>query len=558
MNIIAEELYITKRKAQQRGLLERIFLRSLISGLWDYITTLHALVGNLQQHLQKSQDNVNEIRNILTPFARKPLFERKDGRKDAVLCVVEREERVDKRYSEMRDAAVKIEGLLQQNMQLFEMIDKQENPKWLNYIQFVDGIVLNYLFQTVGCSLGYINEHMDAANGLAPLFEAQLKLMEPDIVFIPSLNPADSENFQGLISQLLEDIMRIASIIPRLSKTTAVNYEEEIARNPDIIDIKRDILENVDKVVREAYEYSNGFHSYAYLWLEDKATYMNQFLTYSRQLTAEEITAIQLKEPEAPKPCPPKNEAFREQIDHFETLYTEVEGMNAEHIFNGWFKVDIKPFKHALLNTIRKWGNMFKEHLVKTVTHSLCDLGNFIRLADEGLQQTVAEGDYEALVKVMGFLLKVKERQAATDEMFGPLRETIELLKFYDQDIPEEINVYLQELPEQWNNTKKIAITIKQQVAPLQAAEVTCIRKRIAEFDVRITSYREVFKRYPFMRYDYPKPYVMMDRVNKDLQRFEKVMFGIHESGSLFEVGVPDFKLLKQCRKELRMLKVRE
>lgn len=399
---------------------------------------------------------------------------------------------------------------------------------------------------------------MDASNNLAPLFEAQLKLMEPNIVFIPSLHPADPDNFQSLISRLLDDIMKIASIVPRLSETSAFSYEEEIGGNHDITDIKRDITQNVDKVVNEAYGYCDGFQNYAYLWLEDKAMYMNQFLNYGRQLTDEEMMLVQMKEPAAPKPSQPKNEAFREQIDHFETLYNEVEGMKAAHIFNGWFKVDIKPFKHALLNTIRKWGNMFKEHLVETVTHSLCDLGDFIRLADEGLQQTVAEGDYEALVKVMGFLLKVKERQAVTDEMFGPLRETIELLKFYDQDIPEEINVYLQELPEQWNNTKKIAITIKQQVAPLQAAEVTCIRKRIAEFDTRIIYYREVFKRYPFLRYDYKEPYAMMDHVNKDIVKFETEMYDIQESGSLFEVNVPEFKVLKQCRKELKMLKVRE
>lgn len=397
---------------------------------------------------------------------------------------------------------------------------------------------------------------MDVSNNLAPLFEAQLKLMEPRIVFIPSLNPTDSDNFQSLVSQLLDDIMKIASIIPRLSKTFTVTYEEEIARNGDIVDIKRDILENVDKVVNEAFEYCDSFRNYSYLWLEDKMIYMDQFLNYGRQLTEDEMMLVQNKDPDAPKSCQPKNEIFREQIDHFETLYNEVEGLKAEHIFNGWFKVDIKPFKHALLNTIRKWGDMFKQHLVETVTHSLCDLGNFIRLADEGLQQNVAEGDYEALVKVMGFLLKVKERQTITDEMFGPLRETIELLKFYDQDIPEEINVYLQELPEQWNNTKKIAITVKQQVAPLQAAEVTCIRKRIAEFDVRIMYYREVFKKYPFLRYDYKTPYAMIDRVNFDIQNFENEMFDIQESGSLFEVNVPEFKVLKQCRKDLRMLKV--
>lgn len=143
-----------------------------------------------------------------------------------------------------------------------------------------------------------------------------------------------------------------------------------------------------------------------------------------------------------------------------------------------------------------------------------------------------------------------------TDEMFGPLKDTIELLKFYDQDIPEEVNVLLQELPEQWNNTKKIAVTVKQQVAPLQAAEVASIRKKITVFDFRIIYYREFFKHYEFFQYDCKEPYVALDHTDKDMQWLENEMQSIQESGSLFEVSVPEFKLLKQCRKELKMLKV--
>lgn len=48
-----------------------------------------------------------------------------------------------------------------------------------------------------------------------------------------------------------------------------------------------------------------------------------------------------------------------------------------------------------------------------------------------------------------------------------------------------------------------------------------------------------------------------MSRVDKEMLHLEEEMRGIQESGSLFEVNVPEFKLLKQCRKELRMLKVK-
>jgi dynein heavy chain, axonemal len=116
------------------------------------------------------------------------------------------------------------------------------------------------------------------------------------------------------------------------------------------------------------------------------------------------------------------------------------------------------------MNIVRKWGNMFKNHLMDNVTNSLTDLGNFIRNASEGLLQSVTEGDYGGLVKLMGFLMNLKERSAVTDEMFEPLTDTIELMKYYDMDIPEEVNVLLQELPEQWSNIKKLAVTVKQQV----------------------------------------------------------------------------------------------
>jgi len=71
-------------------------------------------------------------------------------------------------------------------------------------------------------------------------------------------------------------------------------------------------------------------------------------------------------------------------------------------------------------------------------------LDDFIQTADAGLNQQIKEGDYTGLVKVMGQVMAVKERQTVTDEMFGPLKETIELLKSYNQEMPEDVYLQLQ------------------------------------------------------------------------------------------------------------------
>ena len=106
---------------------------------------------------------------------------------------------------------------------------------------------------------------------------------------------------------------------------------------------------------------------------------MQQFLEFSRQLNQEEVDMIAAQDPKSPKKCPPKMEQFREQIDLYESLYNEVEEMSPSKIFCIWFRVDLRPFRQSLLNTICKWSSMFKKHLVERVTTSLSDLGTFIR-----------------------------------------------------------------------------------------------------------------------------------------------------------------------------------
>lgn len=45
-------------------------------------------------------------------------------------------------------------------------------------------------------------------------------------------------------------------------------------------------------------------------------------------------------------------------------------------------------------------------------------------------------------------------------------------------------HLFIQELPERWETTKKIAATVRHKVSPLQNAEVTLIRKKCVLFDV--------------------------------------------------------------------------
>lgn len=523
----------------------------------DYLIELRNPVQNLQTRVRHTQNNLQTIKNLMISWTKVPLFERKDGKKDTVLSLDERYDRITKRYNDIESAAVKIHSLVHDNMIQFGMEDKQNDETWKNYVAFVDNIVYEHLLLTVGVSLGYLSENMDPSNYYSALFESRLELEIPNMIFIPSLNPEDPKGFNHLLAELMKDILGMCSLIKRIKPQEKKSFWDLIYDNYDMKEMRCDILNGVEKVMLEAQSFCQGFERYSYLWLDDREECMEYFLEYGRFLDGDEVDLVLLRDTNAPVQNEPTIEAFREQIDNYESLYSEIENIQPFEVFNYWFRVDVRPFRQGLMNIVCKWGNMFKEHLVDRVTNNLMDLANFIRKADEGLLQTVKEGDYDTLVNIMAFLMQVKERTLTTDEMFEPMQETIDLLKFYDMDIPEEVNVLLQELPEQWVNTKKIATTVKQQVAPLQAAEVVCIRNRIAAFEAHITYYREVFRHYAFFRYECSQPYKLINRINEDMFRLEQEMRDIQKSGGLFEVNVPEFKILKQCRKELRMLKVR-
>ncbi|KAK2490477.1 LOW QUALITY PROTEIN: hypothetical protein MC885_016050 [Smutsia gigantea] len=320
----------------------------------------------------------------------------------------------------------------------------------------------------------------------------------------------------------------------------------------DLTEMREELYSLVISAMKGAEEYQDSLERYSYLWTADPQESMRNFLVCGRAVTPADLDS---RAEEALPRTPPTLTQFQQQIDSYETLYEEVSKCENTKVFNGWLQCDCGPFKQALLNTIKRWSLMFKRHLSSHVTDSLADLEAFMKVTRMGLTKTLKEGDYDGLVDVMGHLLKVKERQVVTDNMFEPLKQTIELLKTYGEKMPEEIHVKLQELPEQWTNTKKLAIQVKQNVVPLQANEVSILRRKCQQFELKQHEFREKFRREAPFTFSDPDPYKSLNKQQRSIAAMESMVEALGKSGSLFEVPVPDYKQLKACHKEVCLLK---
>ncbi|OAJ37788.1 hypothetical protein BDEG_21780 [Batrachochytrium dendrobatidis JEL423] len=485
-----------------------------------YISEISATVGNLSSILQAMKNNMNQISKILKQWSASPLIERKDGKK--LLNLEEKDAKFGIIIDTFKKDGQIIIGLVEDTRALVEAESTAE--KWVNYLEFVDNIVQKGFWATIKASMEYIlqNTEKDRASEIGPLLEAKLELENEMLVFTPSMDEDSDEGLLSIMECVIDDIFDVSSLMPRVApiakpishnahKVEAMpvennapvsssddpsesqestserekklileaaeneSYLGEMRRDETLDNLRVSILDRVKGIIENCAQYKDSYEQYTYLWTENRQEYMKQFLEISDKGETNEGDASPADDGEQPIQL----ENFEAEIRKFEAIHKAVMGIEPEVIFQYWFRVDVRPLKQALNVVVKKWSYTLTKHLSDDTVSTLNELNRFIRLNKKGLQDKIDEGDYDGLVSVMGLLHAVKHRTTNIDKMFEPLRKTVNLLRQFGVELPEEIHKLLNDLPEEWSEVKKLSVSIKDHVAPLQAKELSECRRDI-------------------------------------------------------------------------------
>ncbi|CAH1116455.1 unnamed protein product [Phaedon cochleariae] len=589
------------------------------------VNEIYQTVKQLTDRVKKAQQNVKKLFSSIIEWSEKPLFERKEGKKENLIFLDDRNERVQRRRDQIIACSQELQRVVKENYFLFyqeEMEEEQpaeepppppppppESPKdkkgkkkekpakgkdkkekklvkktdseiareeeeaalkveqekkrkermalWKPYLKDLDKKIRNLIIIAIDKSLHFFLSETGEIKPITPLFELLMELHEPNIVFVPSADLEDPVNFLVLVEGLIDDIFSMGTYLDRVDPDESDYSYCDVAKDEMVLQMRCDeIFRKIANGMEAALEYIKEYEDYEVLWCDDRQEFLRQFLIYGRQLSLEELDVLKDETQPPIKEQPPTIVQFKEQIDYYEELYKKMEQVPYEKILmDGWLRIDVRPLRQAILNTICKWGNLFKQHLYNRVVDSLNELENFIKESIAAMQVPLSEDDYDGLLKVMGYLFKVKERQIETDAMFDPLKQIMELLKEYSVEFPEEIHVQLQEIPDRWIQCKKVAASTKQTVGPLQALQVNAIKRRINLFEIRQNMYRNQFKKMPFFLWRCQHIYKILDKTNKELKELEVERDKLYEQANLFELTLPEFKALKHSRKEVKQIK---
>ena len=93
--------------------LESARYRALLTGVWEYIKDVLEHVHGLENRLQRSKDNVEQIQKLMSSWSKTPLFERMEGKHTTLLNLSDRDDRLRKRYDDISLAGMKVHNLME-------------------------------------------------------------------------------------------------------------------------------------------------------------------------------------------------------------------------------------------------------------------------------------------------------------------------------------------------------------------------------------------------------------------------------------------------------------
>ncbi|KAF3698495.1 Dynein heavy chain 17 [Channa argus] len=300
---------------------------------------------------------------------------------------------------QLRDDGQELLQLTQVNKTLYTAADSCES--WVRYLDHIDAQVQDGLFQLLLRSLHFLSENTNPQSCRAALFAVSLQLPETGSVFEPSVGDGLCDHLKGIIC----DVYAAASLLPRISAGDNVNYQVSLQQNPELSALEQEVMCHLLQVREEAEHLRAELDKYAHLWQSDRNVVMQEFLTYSRKLGPEDLDTEE---------TPPTLKDFRREIESLHRLSKEVSHLDEVIVVHGWLQVDLRPFRDSLLSLIQDWKNMYTQHLLDSVGHSLQQVS----------QHTAAE------------------ESSSSSRL--PLTETILLLEGAGVELPEHLSAQLQ------------------------------------------------------------------------------------------------------------------
>lgn len=539
--------------------------------------------------LQVLKGNLKRVKVITEGWAAHPMFER--GSKTVSVTDFFG---AQKKFRQLCLATIKEGGhechkLLKDTNKKLKV--SQGLPDWKCYIDFVNNMVvaglINVLISSIkAMALNFTAKHMEL-NGIPPMLEIQVDLVEQDIVCIPPItNLPDDENIfdpnqmglHNIVRSWINGMLGMASCFKRLDSSEG-SYLRELSDDPQILFQKVRVAKILNEAESNTNKVRRQFRKFEKLWQQDLTTVFADFL--KEAVVVEEIEFEQTETEEGKEESTGTDDKkkhnntwkhtvinldmFNDRVNYFLEIQSEVQEIKSSYDID-FLKLNTQPVKQAISTWVTKWLYCHTQYLQNYIADILNDLHSFLTTVNLGLEKGVEAGNRNSLMAVMTHIRDVRKRMPEIAVIFDPLRNIVLLLKKYT--IPIDLpNIgehaaldFLESAKMLWDNTVNRAFRVKEEIQPLQNSMLEGIRKEIRAFENQASKFLKEFRQNgPFNWVEMGQlreSYNCIDKYQKQLVDMTSRSHQLHELEDLFELPLSHYSLLDEIREDLRMLKI--
>eukprot|EP00760_Papus_ankaliazontas_P032316 PhM_4_TR5746/c0_g1_i1/m.34437/K10408/DNAH; dynein heavy chain, axonemal len=361
-----------------------------------------------------------------------------------------------------------------------------------------------------------------------------------------------STSVESLLSRYITDSMNQTSYFPRLDGSGG-NYLAEVSTAPKLIELRDNVQEKIDAMENKVLGFMSPFDNVATKLFGEKIEICQHHKHFEGVLW---------------KDIPAELRIFPytlENADAFLQKYTEIELQVQELATSaviGCLRIDGKPARSALrMACVTK-----RKELVDTVQtclkNTIDDTHKFMEDISQQLSLDVREERPEDLHKLLSVMRTIKEQTSWISGIQQPLSNGLSLLLRHKAMQPHEVkrlDGVLAQLPLQWEDVVRTAMTVHEQLAPHQDREAAKLKERAALFEQRIVDCREEFLACALFQPELPNgedsAYDLLDFWLARILALEADAKELHDIQTLFEINLLDTSLLGVCRDNLHSLK---
>ena len=557
-----------------------------------FIAQAKEIVEAVDTVVQKMKGDLEKIKNILHHFD-KPLLERKNKPMPVDDFRPYHEANIQNKENAIRQEGQQINRLIKEINEATKA-DKKSKV-WRNYVDYINEIIITGIIKAITTSLNDLNDNINPEiikrREIPPLFEIRIELGKHDVLYNPEIEDADKPGtLVNLVSGWIKDFTKIATALGR--QDGQGDFLTEVRDSFEFKGGLATVTRSLNWLVDEMGKFRQKFTNYNYLWNTDPKEVFSKFVeeeieremanyhgneapvedgkkaggktgSEEDEFVAFDDNLVLLRGASAKIPRMSK---FDQKIAGLKSIQQEIDSIKTPHEI-GWLKIDVQPLKSALNVKTANAIKMYTDFLHHQVKQTLSNLREFVRNTNQGIKRNPAEEEdnTELLMSVMKTIAEVRlvEEGGKTEKIVRRLKDVVTLLKAHNVHLEEDYLNSIDAVYTEYYETSRKVFDVKAAILPLINREKIAIKKRLDQFAIQVQEFRNDFLRTLPYNYDEKMEinqinacYDLLGEYFKKLCVIEAEAREYENLENLFELEQTNYKQLKDCKQDLKNLKI--